>query len=175
MNSSAENGPARPSEFAQNLDLLRQVPFFSGLPLEPLKVLAYLCTRETFRPGETLFQQGDQEGAAFFVIDGQAQLSRRDEEGGETVFSDYDAGSFLGGLSLLAESRRLFTLTAETEMHCLVLTRDKFVSTMGQFPDIVPKVLEAVVKSVRDWEKQFIIDHSDLCDLCRARIGVSMV
>ena len=52
MNSPEKNSEHPHSEFQDNLNLLRQTYFFSGLPLETLKVFAYLCTRQKFDPGE---------------------------------------------------------------------------------------------------------------------------
>ena len=48
MSSLDENSLSPSSEYQENLDILRQTYFFSGLPLESLKVFAYLCTREKF-------------------------------------------------------------------------------------------------------------------------------
>jgi len=68
MNSSEKNSDRPSCEFQDNLNLLRQTYFFSGLPLETLKVFAYLCTRESFDPGEQLFRQGEEDGQAFYFI-----------------------------------------------------------------------------------------------------------
>ena len=45
MNSnSGKNESGTSSEYQENLDILRQIDFFSGLPLEATKVFAYLCS-----------------------------------------------------------------------------------------------------------------------------------
>ena len=56
MSSLEKNNLAPSSEFQENLEILRQTYFFSGLPLETLKIFAYLCTREKFRQGEHIFR-----------------------------------------------------------------------------------------------------------------------
>lgn len=174
MNSSEEGRQPRTSEYADNLALLREIPFFSGLPLEPLKVLAYLCERERFKAGEELFRQGDPEGKAFYILDGRAELLRQDN-GRTQALTEYMAGAFIGGLSLLADTHRLFTLRAVIDTACLTLTRERFVKTLERFPEIVPKLLVAVVKSVSGWESRFFLDHADICELCRSRMGVSLI
>ena len=76
MSSLDESSLSPSSEYQENLDILRQTYFFSGLPLESLKVFAYLCTRERFKTGETLFLQGEEDADAFCLIAGKAQLER---------------------------------------------------------------------------------------------------
>ena len=132
---------SNPSEFKENLELLRQMPLFSGMSLEALKVLAYLCARETFNQGDYLFHQNDNDGKAFYIVSGSAELVREDEAG-ESRFRKCVDGEFLGGMVLLGDMRRLFSLRALTDVTCLVLTRDRFIKAMGQFPDhILLKIL----------------------------------
>ncbi len=173
--NSAEKNSAQPScEFQDNLNLLRQTYFFSGLPLETLKVFAYLCTRETFGPGEHLFQQGEEDGQAFYFIEGRADLKREDNGKTHRIRS-FTAGDFVGGLTLLSETRRLFSLTAEDRCVCLVLSREKFNKALEQFPGIMPRIFKAVVSRIDDWESRFLADVADQCGGCLHRLGVSLI
>ena len=137
--SLSETNKSKPSsEFQDNLEILRQIYFFSGLPLETLKIFAYLCTREKFKKGEHIFRQNEDDGQAFYIIEGKARLERKDN--GETKnVRDCEAGEFLGGLTLLGETGRLFSLQSVTDTTCLVLSREKFAKTMKQFPDLLMK------------------------------------
>lgn len=161
-------------EFDENLAILREIYFFSELPLESLKVLAYLCTRESFKPGDYLFRQHDDDGQAFYIVSGEARLTREDESGTDTV-RDFESGAFTGSLALLGAYRRLFSLQALADMTCLVLTRPKFVKVMEQFPAIQPKILQAVVGSIYSWEKKFLAGLDKGCETCRRKVGVSLV
>lgn len=178
MSSSTERNDACDSrgtcEFQQNIDILRQVPLFSGLPLEPIKVLAYLASRESYKPGEMLFHQGESDGQAFYLVEGSARLLR-ETDGVTQELTGYGPGTFLGGLALLGDMRRLFSLRAETPVTVLVLSREKFAKTVEQFPDIQPRLLEAVVEAIREWEKQFVLDHAGACSQCATHLGVSAV
>ena len=71
-------------ELDQNLELLRQTYLFSGIPLETLKVFAYLCSREKFQEGEYLFRQGEDDGQAFYIISGHAVLEREEGTSGDS-------------------------------------------------------------------------------------------
>ncbi|NIR15299.1 MAG: hypothetical protein GWN86_15745 [Desulfobacterales bacterium] len=60
-------------------------------------------------------------------------------------------------------------------MKCLVMTREKFLKAIEQFPELIPRVLETVVDRVRSWEERLLIDQEGLCDSCRMKVGVSLV
>jgi CRP/FNR family cyclic AMP-dependent transcriptional regulator len=174
MSLLERNKTSPSSEFQENLEILRQTYFFSGLPLETLKIFAYLCTREKFRQGEFIFRQDEDDGQAFYIISGKAGLERRDN-GETTQVRDCESGEFIGGLTLLGETSRLFSLKAVTDTTCLVLNREKFTKTMGQFPDLMLKICKAVAQSVDTWEKRFLTDQGDQCGGCMRKLGVTLI
>ena len=135
----------------ENLEILRETYFFSGLPLETLRVFAYLCTRVKFKQGEYIFRQNEDDGRAFYIISGKARLERADN-GSAKEIRDCSNGEFLGGLTLLGEVRRLFSLKAVQDTVCLVLNRDKFSKAIEQFPDIMPRIFKALAKNIDAWE-----------------------
>jgi len=174
MSSSEKNNLTPSCEFQDNLEILRQTYFFSGLPLETLKIFAYLCTREIFRQGEHLFRQDEDDGRAFYIIDGRARLER-DDNGNKIEIRDYQTGEFLGGLTLLGETRRLFSLKSVTDTTCLVLNRGQFLKTMEQFPNLLARICNAVAKSIDTWEDRFLADRGDQCGDCMDRLGVTLI
>ena len=174
MNSSEKNRNDPSSELEENLEILRGIYFFSGLPLETLKVFAYLCTRVKFKQGEYIFRQNEDDGRAFYIISGKAILERTDNSTAKEI-RDCNAGEFLGGLALLGETRRLFSLKAVQDTICLVLSREKFSKAIEQFPDTMPRIFKAVAKNIDAWEERFLADRADLCGECMVNLGVSLI
>ena len=174
MSLLGKNNSTTASEFQENLELLRQTYFFSGMPLETLKVFAYLCSREKFKQDEYIFNQDEDDGRAFYIINGQARLERRDN-GGIIGVREYTTGDFIGGLTLLGETKRLFSLKSDTDTTCLVLGRDKFSKTMAQFPSLLAKICNAVAKSIDIWEERFLSNRADQCGDCLNQLGVTLI
>ena len=174
MNSPEKNSDRPSCEFQDNLNLLRQTYFFSGLPLETLKVFAYLCRRQKYDPGEYLFRQDEEDGQAFYFIEGSAELQREDD-GDTRRIRAYGAGDFVGGLTLLSKMRRLYSLTAVAPSLCLVLSREKFNKALEQFPEIMPRIFKAVASGIDNWEDRFLSDVADQCGGCLEKLGVSLI
>jgi CRP/FNR family transcriptional regulator, cyclic AMP receptor protein len=174
MNSLETDKPTAESELDQNLELLRQTYLFSSVPLEALKVFAYLCSREKFKAGEYLFRQGEDDGQAFYIISGHAVLERKE---GDTVreIRQCHEGEFMGGLSLMGSLQRLFSLRATSDIICLILARETFTRTLSQFQDLLPALIKALVGGVDGWEKGFLSKRADHCGECLQNLGVSLL
>jgi CRP/FNR family transcriptional regulator, cyclic AMP receptor protein len=172
MNSSME--PKQPlSEYQANLEVLMQLPLFAGLPLEPLKVLAYLCKRETFRPEEVMFHEHEVDTHAYYIFEGTAELVS--EGNGETALTTFEERDFIGSMSLFCDVKRLFTLKARTKVICLTLSREKFQKVVERFPEITGRMVQSILMGVHAWEERFLREHALTCGDCRKLIGVSLV
>ncbi len=175
MSWSAEKNETCPTcEFQQNLNMLREIYFFSALPIDTLKVFAYLCTRENFKPGDYLFTQDEDDGQACYMISGEAVLTRT-ENGTERNIRNYVAGDFSGALTLLGKTPRLFSLKAATPVTCLILSREKFIHAMNQYPHLMSNIFHAVADKIQHWEKFFLSERAEECIACRKKIGVSLI
>lgn len=174
MNLSENDSTAPTCELEQNLNFLRQTYFFSTVPVEALKVFAYLCQREEFGPDEYLFRQAEDDGQAFYVIEGTVELEHT--EGGQTrSIRQGHPGDFFGGLALLGKLRRLYSLKATSKVVCLVLARSKFAKTWAQFPEITPKMVQSILNTVVEWEDHILSTYMAQTTECLPRMGVSVL
>jgi len=175
MISSTETreGCDMPCDFAHALDILRDLPLLSGVSLEGIKVLAYLAVVVSFSPGESLFGQGEKMDAAFFLLDGEVDVSRRWDDTEKHLYRR-GQGTFVGGLGLLAPAKSLFSVRAVTNVRCLVLAREKFLKTAERFPDMLPRILGNVVEHVFRWEETFVRSHAAECVDRSSEMGLTL-
>lgn len=173
MNSlAADNESGSGCEFKQNLEILRQIDFFAGLPIETLKIFAYLCTRDKYQADDYLFTQNDDDGQAFYLISGRAVLIHTTDETPIDVL-DCGPGEFMGSLALLGSMPRLFSLQAADAVECLVMTREKFTKAIEQFPELMPRLLKSVVVNIRSWEKRCIAGMKSKGISLTGMVGIS--
>jgi hypothetical protein len=57
----------------------------------------------------------------------------------------------------------------------LILSREKFVHAMNQYPQLMTSIFRAVVEKIHRWEKLFLSERSEGCKACRQKIGVSLI
>jgi CRP-like cAMP-binding protein len=161
-------------EFQDNLSILRQITFFSGLPIELLKVFAYLCIREELKSGHYIFSQDDDDGCGYFIISGQTELVRKENDT-EHVVKTFEEGVFIGVLSLLGTMPRLFSLKAKDSVTCLVITREKFTKAVERFPEMMPKLIQMIVNRIALWDKQAIHAWAGQWKEYNENIGISVI
>ncbi|MEM5786523.1 MAG: Crp/Fnr family transcriptional regulator [Syntrophobacteraceae bacterium] len=162
------------NEYNSNVDLLRHVPFFSAMPLEAVKVLACMCTRELFKAGDLIFAQDEIDEHAYLILAGTAELLLRTELGEESIRFCGES-EFIGSFSLLSIVKRLFSLRARTDVQCIVLERERFQRTLDQFPDSAGGILQVVTSAIHQWEYTHLHGHGRLCAQCKAGVGITLI
>lgn len=159
--------------FNDHLEVLRELPLFTGVPLDVVKVLAYLSTVETFSAGEPLCEQGEAMERCCCVLCGDVEVVRH-TSGCEAAILRRGQGYCFGGLGLLAATKAVYTVRAVTPVQCLTLTREKFLKTAERFPNILPKILGNVVEHVFRWEEAFLTAHAEECAGRGGEMGLSL-
>jgi CRP-like cAMP-binding protein len=130
------------------VDLLRQVPIFSGLGRRELERLAGSMKERTFAKGDTVTTEG-RGGVGFFVIeDGEARVTVHDEER-----AHLGPGDYFGEIALITESDRTATITAETDLSCWGMTMWDFRPLVESNASIAWQLLQSLSKKLREAER----------------------
>ena len=136
-------------ELSCNLRVLREQPIFDGLPQELLRVMAYLCERETFAQGQAVLEEGGTAETAVIVFEGSLAVEREGKRLGLL-----GQGMLAGGLALLGGFRSLYTLRAEAGTVCLLLHRRKLLPQLLAQPEALATVARGLVDGVLAWDAQ---------------------
>jgi len=155
MNSRMKtNDSDNVSEFSSNLNVFRQIEFFSGMSIDVMKLFAFLCQRQSFKAGETIFHQDDDDQRSYYILSGKAKLVLN-KESKEYVIREYDAESFFGVLSLMTPMVKQFSLIATQDTTCLTMTRNAFSKVVDQFPDIPQTITRSIGQKLFQAEKMY--------------------
>jgi CRP-like cAMP-binding protein len=128
---------------------LAQVPLFSMLSKKDLDNLTRQAHDRTFPAGAALTQE-DRSGVTFGVIvDGQAAVHVH----GQPVRT-LGPGDYFGEMALIDHSYRSATITAETELRCLMFVAWVFRPFAMEHPESAWALLEMMVQRVRDAENR---------------------
>ena len=125
---------------ASAADDLGHVDLFADLSRRQRRKLAASFRERRFRPGTDVVREGTMSGIGFFVVtDGEATVS----VGGKAV-GTLAAGDHFGALALITRAERTATVTARTELHCLVIAFPDFREFAYANPDVTWKLLQHV-------------------------------
>jgi voltage-gated potassium channel len=98
--------------------LLQNVPLLASLDRKHLEALAKDFTERTFPAGSVVIREGDTHGIGFFVVTGGSGVVT---VGGKEV-DQVGPGSYFGEVALISDRTRTATVTATTDLDCLVMT-----------------------------------------------------
>ena len=127
------------------VELLRNVPLFSGLSTKELMSLSRLMDEVDLKPGTVIIREGNTGGEFFIVIEGIVEVKR----GGRRL-ARLGAGDYLGEIALIDHGPRTATAIVETPSRLLVLASREFHSMLASDPRIENKILRTLAARVRD-------------------------
>jgi CRP/FNR family transcriptional regulator, cyclic AMP receptor protein len=149
-------------ELEENLDILRKVPIFSSIPMERLKLYAYLSKRMHYRAGEFVFRHWESGDLGYVIICGKAQVIRELKE--HSIFlHEFKEGEFFGGFALFSDAPRLLSVRATTDLECLTIDRETFQKLFLQFPEVGLKMLDIMVRRLIQMEEKLMQAKADEC------------
>jgi CRP-like cAMP-binding protein len=130
-------------------DVLAKVPLFSMLSKRELARLANNAHERTFPAGAVLTEQ-DETGVTFGVIvEGQAAVDVHGK-----AARTLGPGDYFGEMALIDHSYRSATITAATDLRCLLFTAWVFRPFAMEHPETAWVLLEMMVQRVRDAESR---------------------
>src|SRR5579875_666891 len=128
-------------------EVLAKVPLFAMLSKRDIARLARDVHDRTFPAGSVLSEQ-EGFGTIFMMIaEGQATVSVDGKP-----FRTQKPGDYFGEMALLDRSPRSATVTAATDLRCLMLTQPVFRPFAMSHPETMWALLELMVQRVRDAE-----------------------
>jgi len=129
------------------IERLSQVQLFSACSKRDLARIAALCAEVEVSAGTVLIRQGEPGHEAFVIEQGKARATVRGKRG-----RTMGPGECFGELALLHSAPRSATVTAETDMHLVVLGSREFSTLLEDVPGVALKVLAAVAERLRETE-----------------------
>lgn len=141
--STDRPGAHEPTEREEQL---ARVPFFSGLTLRALSLIAEVTGEETHALGTRIFQYGDPGDKLFVILEGKVRISREVSGMGEEALAVLGPGEVFGEMALLDESPRSADARAHARCRLLVIKKDDFDDLLFFHKDLAYEVLWSSIR-----------------------------
>ncbi len=112
--------------------ILHKLPVFAGLYAQEYAHIRDICQPARFPTGHTLFREGDGSPCMYVLLDGEIELSSRDQDPLHTV----RPGETFGEIGLIAQQKRTATATCLAPVTLLQINGDAFRLLLGREPRI---------------------------------------
>ncbi|WP_173933715.1 cyclic nucleotide-binding domain-containing protein [Chelativorans sp. Marseille-P2723] len=117
-----------------DIRILSGVRLFEGFTREQLRLIAFGAETISLSAGRKLYAEGAPADCAFVVASGEVALYRQ-AGGSRKIFSVHGPGTILGELALIAETERLTSAVAQTDMKVIRLGRSPFHRILEEYPE----------------------------------------
>ena len=117
-----------------DIRILSNVRLFEGFTHDQLRLLAFGAEPMTLGRGRKLYREDDDADSAYVVASGTIVLFR-ESDGEQARVATAQAGSMLGELALIADTRRLTSAAAETDAQVIRLNRKMFRRILEEYPE----------------------------------------
>jgi CRP-like cAMP-binding protein len=116
-----------------DIALLQRVPLFSELPIEQIRLLAFSAVRLELAADQVLFREGARANSGYVVAAGGLRLAVGPRR---KAVATCEAGTLIGELALLIETKRPATATAMVASQVLEIDRKLILRMLSEYPQV---------------------------------------
>ncbi|HXV28979.1 MAG TPA: Crp/Fnr family transcriptional regulator [Sinorhizobium sp.] len=125
------------------VEMLRRITLFAGLPPAKLKLLAFTSDRVLYSAGESLFHQGDIGDAAYVILSGKADVLVATPKG-QLKVAEVEQNSIVGEIAILCNTPRTATIKTSTPLEALRIRKDDFLKLLADFPEMAVEIMRVL-------------------------------
>lgn len=129
----------------KRIEILNQVPMFTAMDVELLKMFASLLSDRSVKDGEYLVKQGEPKDEMYIIADGAIEIIG-DRNGKASSY--IKAGEAVSILEILSRMPYQYTLQAKGNVHTLAISGEDFRNFMRSHPEMYEHFLKAIVEKI---------------------------
>lgn len=134
---------------------LKGVPFFQGMTVNQLKVLANVCDEELFPENTVIFDEGSPGGKLYVIVSGKVGVERFNKATKKSArLSTLETRSYFGEATLFDNSPATTIALALTETLTLRLRYEPLVALMQEYPELSLELIKVLSQRLRETGEQ---------------------
>jgi CRP/FNR family transcriptional regulator, cyclic AMP receptor protein len=130
-------------------DLLRRVPIFSGLTQAQMSELSSTVSKQRFKRGQLIIEQGKKGESLFIILAGRARVVMTDRHAKEVILNILGPGDYMGEMSLIDGKNHSASVKAEVQTDVLVLSHTEFMRCLADNQSIAIWIMKGLVQRLR--------------------------
>lgn len=141
---------------------LRQSKLAAELSEEQCRVLSNLIALRDLKDGEILVAEGQSDNHLYAIVKGALCVVKNAGTADEVTLVTMSAGDFADELGFMDGAKHYASLMARGDTRVLGIEREKLESLLPTHPDIVYKVMRAIIRAVHQIQKQLSMQSAEL-------------
>jgi len=146
----------------EKIIFLKEVPFFQGMTIDQLKILANVCEEETYEEDTHIYNNDDPGGALYVVVNGRVGIEQEKRAGSFARLATVEAHSYFGEANFFDSSPHTTSAVAIQDTLTLRLRREPLIALARQNPEMSLALINVLSERLRE-------SNDRIADLTRAR------
>jgi HEAT repeat protein len=134
----------------EKIIFLKEVPFFQGMTIDQLTVLANVCEEQIFEEDTRIYNEGDPGGTLYVVVSGRVSLEQERRKGSFARLATFEAHSYFGEMNLFDNSPRSSSAIALQDTLTLKISREPLIALARQYPDLSLELINVLSQRLRE-------------------------
>ena len=139
--------------------VLQQSSIFRGVDSATLEDISKLASTHTYKPGETIFREGEAGNTLHGIVAGQIRITTTSADGQELLLNVIGPGQIVGEIAFLDGGDRTATGTAAVETPCLVDANGVQPTTVTGIPPQLVALIRSQI-NVQELTVRALVDEA---------------
>ncbi len=146
----------------EKIIFLKEVPFFQGMTIDQLKILANVCEEEMYEEDTRIYNANDPGGALYVVVNGRVGIEQEKRAGSFARLATIEAHSYFGEANFFDSSPHTTSAVAIQDTLTLRLRREPLIALARQNPEMSLALINVLSERLRE-------SNDRIAELTRAR------
>lgn len=127
---------------------LREMPLFRLLSAGEIEELEEILTKTSFRPGQSIFEEGGAEERFYVLVSGTVEVHKRVLPGRRQLLATIHAPTVVGEMGLLTTPRAAASVVARSRVEAYGIPRDRFLQMLDADSPAACKVVYEIGRTL---------------------------
>jgi HEAT repeat protein len=134
----------------EKIIFLKEVPFFQGMTIDQLKVLASVCEEEFFANEKRIFSQDEPGGVLYVVVSGRVGIEQEKRKGSFARLATLGPHTYFGEMNLFDNSPHTASAITLQDTLTLRLRREPLIALARQYPGLSLELINVLSARLRE-------------------------
>jgi CRP/FNR family transcriptional regulator len=131
------------------LDLLRRVPYFTGLTDEVLGALAEAAGSRRYSRNQVIFLEGDPCAGLYIVVTGEVKIFKLSTQGREQILHQLGPGGTFNDVAVLDGGPNPASAAATSDATVCIIPREQIRRLAQTYPELAWALIESIARRAR--------------------------
>jgi CRP-like cAMP-binding protein len=122
--------------------------FTTKLTMNTISFLMKNGDLKKYAAGDVVFSEGDDSKCVYIVIDGKADVFKRDHFKNRIHIATVGNGALIGEMGVFLDMHRSATVRAKTPLTLVEFTNENFVNALPKTPDLTLRLLKSLADKI---------------------------